>query len=212
MRYLILPIVLFLASCGSPEPTPVAEVKTASGHLRYQVEERTLQADLLLADSTQRAPTFMGTPMRPVRELPTRRFRMERLQELPPRIRFSITADDEVANFSYVVHPVFIDSLPDTLRRSEASNFPVADRGMEETESLVLFFEPADRSTPKRILITGPTQSGTVSLPVSAIDDIPAGTYSVYFVKQQLYKDRFKNLRVSIQSEYFTRSRPLTVE
>ncbi|MBB4077514.1 hypothetical protein GGR28_000115 [Lewinella aquimaris] len=212
MRFLLPLIILGFTCCGPAEPTPVAEVKTVSGNLRYQEDARTLQAELVLPDSTERPPTFLGDPMRPLRGFPARRFRLERVQDLPGDIRFSVTEQGAVANFSFPFHRVYIDSLPDTLRRTEAANFAVGDRGMTEEESLLLFFEPADRSNPKRILVTGPTDSGIVSLPTSAINDISPGEYSVYFVKQQLYKDRHKNLRVSVQAEYFTRSQPLTVE
>ncbi len=211
MRYLI-PLTLLFLACGHADPTPVNEVKTLSGHVRYQEDSRTLNAELLLADSTDRAPTFLGTPMLPLHHLPARRFRLERVQKFDPTMRFAVSSREEVANFKFDLVPVYIDSLPDTLVRTRTANFPAAGRGLAENESLVIFFEPADRSTPKRILLTGPTSKGIITLPTSAIDDIPPGSYEVYLIKQHLYKDRQRNLRASIQAEYFTRSRHLTVE
>ncbi len=211
MRYLI-PLLFCLCTCGPAAPTPVSEVKTLSGHVRYQEELRSLDVELLLPDSTDRPPTFLGTAMQPLRKLPARRFRLERARAFPETFRFAVSSREEVANFEFDLLPVYIDSLPDTLVRTRTANFPAAARGLAENESLVIFFEPADRSTPKRILLTGPTSKGVVTLPTSAIDDIPPGNYDVYLIKQHLYKDRQRNLKASIQAEYFTRSRPLTVQ
>lgn len=212
MRFL-LPILLFtLPACGANEPTPISEVKTLSGHVRYQAGERLLQADLLLPDSTEYVPSFNGSAMEPLGALPASRFRAEATADLPSVVRFGVGSADEATNFSFVTHPVYIDSLPDTLYRDRSASFPVADRGLTDKESLVLFFEPGDRSTPKRILVTGPTASGAVSLPPSAVDDIAPGAYEVYFVKQRLFKDQVRTLRASIQSEYFTPSRPTIVK
>ncbi len=211
MRYLI-PLVIVLCSCGPAAPTPVQEVKTLSGHVRYQEDIRKLDVELLLPDSSDRPPTFLGSAMEPLRTLPAQRFRMERTQPFPETFRFAVSSREEVANFAFTLPPVYIDSLPDTLARTQAANFSAAARGLAENESLVIFFEPADRSTPKRILVTGPTSNGTITLPTTAIDDIPAGNYAVYLIRQHLYKDRKRNLKASIQAEYFTRSRPLTVQ
>ncbi len=182
-----------------------------SGHLRYQEGDHSIQADLELPDSTDAVPIFLGSAMEPLGTLPARRFRYFLTGDLPQVVRFGVPANQEVTSFSFVTHPVFIDSLPDTLYRDRALNFPVADRGLTEAESLVIFFEPGDRSTPRRILVTGPTSSGTISLPTSAIDDISPGAYEVYLVKQRLFKDQIRTLKASVQSEYFTRSRPVTV-
>lgn len=212
MRVIAFILLSGLLACGPAEPTPIEEVKSVSGHVRYQRGNQSLLADLQLADSTDRIPTFLGSAMEPIGNLPTDRFRHYATGDLPSVLRFGIDHDGSATVFSFVTHPVFVDSLPDTLDRSRTINFPVADRGLTDKESLVMFFEPTDNSTPKRILITGPTETGTVSLPVSAIDDIAAGNYEVYFVKQRLFKDQIRTLRASIQTEYFTRSVPVTVQ
>ncbi|PHK98592.1 hypothetical protein CGL56_08955 [Neolewinella marina] len=199
-------------SCGPAEPTPIEEVEQVSGHVRYQQGDQSLLADLELPDSTDRIPTFLGSAMQPVGTLPTDRYRHYATGDLPSVLRFGIHDSGGGAVFSFVSHPVFIDSLPDTLYRDQPVNFPVAERGLTEMESLVLFFEPTDRSTPKRILVTGPTATGTVSLPTSAIDDIAPGDYEVYLVKQRLFKDQIRTLRASIQTEFFTRSAPVSVQ
>ncbi|THH41122.1 hypothetical protein [Neolewinella litorea] len=213
MRILVPSLLTLLLACGPAEPTPILEVKSVSGHVRYQQGNQSLQADLLLPDSTDRVPSFLGSAMEPIGQLPTDRFRHYATGDLPSVLRFGVDADGETtATFSFVSHPIYVDSLPDTLYRSEAVNFPVADRGLTEVESLVLFFEPTDRSTPKRILVTGPTATGTVSLPTSAIDDIAPGEYEVYIVKQRLFKDQIRTVKASIQTEFFTRSAPVTVQ
>ncbi|MGB3801155.1 MAG: hypothetical protein WA952_15160, partial [Lewinella sp.] len=119
---------------------------------------------------------------------------------------------DEPTIFSFVTHGIYIDSLPDTLHRDQVVNFSVSDRGLTERESLVIFFEPGDRSTPRRILVSGPTSTGVVSLPTQAIDDIAPGDYEVYFVKQRLFKDQIGTTKASIQTEYFTESKDVVVQ
>lgn len=201
-----------LLSCGSEAPTVVHEVKTVSGHLRYEAAGGTVTADLLLPDSTRQVPGMMGNTMEALDGLPGRRFRYTAKRKLPEVVRFTVDDQGEPAVFSFVTHGIFIDSLPDTLNRSASVRFDVADRGLTERESLVIFFEPGDRSTPKRILVTGPTSSGTVSLPFQAIDDIAPGSYEVYLVKQRVFKDQIGNIKTSIQTEYFTESKAVVVE
>ncbi|WP_116127452.1 hypothetical protein [Lewinella sp. IMCC34183] len=211
MRYLSFIVLCVAWACGSSEPTPIEEVETVSGYFRYQEGDSSLQADLELPDSTTLIPSFLGSAMEPLGTLPARRFRYNARGSLPPVVRFQVDEPDGNTNFNFATHRVFVDSLPDTLYRDRAVNFPVTDRGLTELESLVVFFEPADRSTPKRILVTGPTEGGTVSLPSSAVDDIAPGNYEVYLVKQRLFKDQIRTLRASVQSEYFTRSRSVIV-
>ena len=212
MYYLVLAIVIMLCGCTSDEPTVVREVKTVSGHLRYQADSGTLTADLLLPDSTGRPPAMLGQPMEQLGRDPGRRFRYAAERELPGLISFTVYVDEQEATFSFVAHGISVDSLPDTLYRDTSATFMVADRGLTERESLVVFFEPGDRSTPKRILVTGPTSSGLVSLPPVAIDDIAVGDYDVYLVKQRLFKDQIGTTKASLQTEYFTESKQIRVE
>ena len=211
MFYLLL-LFLFVLSCGSEEPTVIQEVKTVSGHVRYEAGAGVVTADLLLPDSTRQVPGMMGNTMEPLDGLPGRRFRYSARRSLPELVSFTVDNQGEPAVFSFVTHGIFIDSLPDTLYTDRSVNFAVGDRGLTERESLVIFFEPGDRSTPKRILVTGPTDSGIVSLPTRAIDDIAPGNYEVYLVKQRLFKDQISTVKVSIQTEYFTESKDVTVE
>ncbi len=155
---------------------------------------------------------MMGNTMVPLDGLPGRRFRYAAQRRMPEVVRFTVHNEGEPIVFSFVTHGVFIDSLPDTLYRNTAVNFEVADRGLTARESLVIFFEPGDRSTPKRILVTGPTSTGKVSLPTRAIDDIAPGQYEVYLVKQRLFKDQIGTTKTSIQTEYFTESKNVVVE
>ena len=183
-----------------------------SGHVRYQEGEGIVTADLLLPDSTRQVPGMMGNTMEALDGLPGRRFRYTARRSLPELVRFTVDNQGEPAVFSFVTHPVYVDSLPDTLYTDRSANFPVGDRGLTDRESLVIFFEPDDRSTPKRILVTGPTDSGVVSLPTRAIDDIAPGDYEVYLVKQRLFKDQISTVKVSIQTEYFTEAKSVTVK
>ena len=201
-----------LCGCTSDEPVVVREVKTVSGHLRYQAGSRSLTADLLLPDSTGTAPAMLGQAMTGLGGEPGRRYRYAEERDLPGLINFSVTVDEQEATFGFVTHGITVDSLPDTLFRNTAAYFRVADRGLTDRESLVVFFEPGDHSTPKRILVTGPTASGLVSLPPVAIDDIPTGDYDVYLVKQRLFKDQIGTIKASLQTEYFTESKQVRVE
>ena len=212
MYYLVLLAVMLLCGCASDEPTVVREVKTVSGHLRYQADAGRLTADLLLPDSTARPPAMLGEPMHALGSAPGRQYRYAADRELPDLVNFTVDVDDQEATFSFVTRTIFVDSLPDTLYRDTSASFAVADRGLTDRESLVVFFEPADRSTPKRILVTGPTSTGVVNLPPIAIDDIAVGDYEVYLVKQRLFKDQIGTTKVSLQTEYFTETKQVRVE
>lgn len=205
-------VVLFLLGCTSDEPTVVREVKTVSGQLRYEAAGQRFTADLVMPDSTQAVPSILGNAMEPIDGLPGRRFRYRDQRVLPQLVRFTTEVDEQSAVFSFATQQVIIDSFPDTLYRDSSATFVVADRGFTDRESLVVFFEPADRSTPKRILVTGPTATGAVTLPPVAIDDIAVGDYEVYLVKQRLFKDQIGTTKASIQTEYFTESRNVRVE
>ncbi|WP_116108237.1 hypothetical protein [Lewinella sp. IMCC34191] len=212
MHYALVILIALVLGCGAGEPLLVQEVKTVSGHLRYQAANGTVTADLVMPDSTRQVPGMMGNTMEPLDGLPGRRFRYTAVRDLPELVRFTVNVQEEPTIFSFVTHGIYIDSLPDSLYRDRSVNFPVADRGLTERESLVIFFEPGDRSTPRRILVSGPTSSGVVSLPPQAVDDIAPGNYEVYFVKQRLFKDQIGTTKASIQTEYFTQSKDVVVQ
>jgi len=107
---------------------------------------------------------------------------------------------------SYDFLPLFADSIPSQISLAETVAFPVAGGGLLSDESLVIFFEPADRSSPKRIQLMGPTDTGIFTLPKNSLEDIPAGDYQVYLIKQQLHQDSTAYYKASIQTEYFSKT------
>ena len=185
-----------------------------TGQLRYQADRSYLVADLVLPDSTTRPPIFQGKIMEPLRSLPARRFHYEREFDLRRPIRFTVEEEGELeaSRFSLRLVPVFLDSLPDTIRQDTTLQFPVAEGGLAENESLVVVLQPGARGDEKRILLTGPTRQGTVTLTSSMLVDIDTGQYTVYLTKQQRYRDQQHYLRISLLTEYFTPARPLVVE
>jgi hypothetical protein len=211
LRYLHSLPLLFVLCCAPAEPTPATEVVTVSGHVRYEQHTRQLRGELLLPDSTAAPPEFMGSAMEPLGNTPTRRFRLTLPSDYPAEVRFGVRAEGEMLGFDIPVSGVYIDSLPTEIGRDSTVRFPVAQAGLGENESLVIFFEPVDRGAPKRILVTGPTRRGVVTLPPSALADTPPGDYRVYLVKQQVNRDQRQHVKFSIQTEYFTRDRAVTI-
>ena len=205
MRYL-LPLLLWL-NCQPNEPTPAQEVQILTGLLRYEQRDSTLSGQLTLPDSTGAIPLLEGEPMTVSPMLPGRRFVLERKHDFSREPRYTLLNQGDTVHFDLPFDTVFIDSLPPELYRDSTVSFPVAHRGLRENESLVVAFQPSDGSRDdRRILITGPTGSGTVTLPTTTLDDIPAGEYRVYLFKQQLYRERRGYLRANIRMEYVSRA------
>ncbi len=82
--------------------------------------------------------------------------------------------------------------------------FTIADRGLAENESLVVNLQPVDSGDEKRILLTGPTGQGSVTLTSAMLRDITPGSYRAYLIKQQRFRDQQHYLKVSLLAEYFT--------
>lgn len=205
MRYL-LPLLLWL-NCQPNEPTPAREVQTLTGLLRYEQRDSVLTAQLTLPDSTGQIPRLGQERMIASPGASGRKFTLEQKRAFAPALRYTIPNQGDTVEFTLHVNTVFIDSLPAVLYRDSTARFPVAAQGLLENESLVIAFQPSDGSrNDKRILITGPTGSGTITLPPTTLDDIPEGEYRVYLFKQQLYRDRQGYLRADIRVEYVSRA------
>ena len=206
-------LLLLTFSCGPSEAEPIQEVQLVTGHLRYQAEQDYLIADLVLPDSTTRPPIFQGRIMEPLRRLPARRFRFARQVDLRRPIRFTVEEPgQEAGRFSLRLQPVYLDSLPDTLRQDTTVQFMVADRGLAENESLVVSLQPLASGDERRILLTGPTRQGTVTLTSAMLRDVSPGDYRAFLIKQQRFRDQQHYWKVSLLAEYFTPARPLVVE
>lgn len=209
--------VLLLCTCG-PAPEQAAAAYDGptklAGTLRYQQDQRLLEATLRVDPAVPDgpAPLLLGSALEPLATAGTGRFRTRRSSALPTRLSAGMPCTDREActtHWNFV--PPFADSLPAVLSKSRNQQIPVLEKGLTAEESLVVFFEPRIRKTPHRLQLIGPTATGFVTLRREALADIPAGDYRIYLVKQQLHRDSTDRLVSTVQTEYFTRSREVTV-
>lgn len=185
-----------------------------AGTLRYQQGSNLLEATLQLHPAIQDgpAPLLLGTPLEPLATAGAGRFRARRTSALPTTLSVGIPCSDrEACTTRWEFTPPFPDSIPPILSKSKMSRIRILAGGLTAEESLVMFFEPVLPKTPRRLQLIGPTSTAYLTLRSEALSDIPTGDYRVYFVKQQLHKDSTASLVSSMQTEYFTTSREVTV-
>ncbi len=204
-----------LCTCG-PAQQEQQGPSIIAGTIRYQQESQLLEATLRVepVDSSINAvsPTLLGSAMPPATLAGPGRYQTRRTLPFPVDIRLTApcpTGTNCPINYSF--QPPFSDSIPANLQLGASARFPVGTEGLKENESLVIFFEPADRSAPRRIQLLGPTSDGTLTLRKEVFSDIPAGQYEVYLVKQQLQKDSSATLVSSIQTEYFSKAKSVEI-
>lgn len=212
---LFLLLLTLLCTCGPAQEQQDAP-STLAGTIRYQEDNQLLEATFRLEpiDSSVNAsyPTLFGSAMTPSPLAGPGRFQTRRTLPFPETFRLTAPcATGPDCPIDYTFTPPFADSIPSTLQLGTSARFPVATTGLQENESLVVFFEPADRSAPRRIQLLGPTSDGTLTLRKEVFSDIPPGTYEVYLVKQQLHKDATASLVSSIQTEYFSRAQSVEI-
>jgi len=203
---------LLLCTCGRDQQIPTV----VAGTIRYQQDNQLLEATVRLEpiDSSANAiyPSLFGTAMTPSPLAGPGRFRTRRSLAFPNTFRLTVPCPDGPnCPLDYQFAPPFSDSIPPSLTLGKSVQFPVAATGLSAEESLVIFFEPADRSTPHRIQLLGPTASGNLTLRKEVFADIPPGAYEVYLVKQQLKKDSTASIMASFQTEYFTKARSIEI-
>ncbi|MBC6995261.1 hypothetical protein QWY85_12930 [Neolewinella lacunae] len=201
-----------LCTCGRAPLT--TEMATVVGTVRYEEPRRLLTTafNITPADSLENAPvpTLFASPLARQPLAGPGRFQDRRTVAAPDSLRGTLPLPGNPQHPFAVAFPaVAIDSLPARHQRSAPLVFPVGKRALSEQESLVLFFEPNDHGTPHRIQLLGPTSSPTLSVPAKTLETVPAGVYQVYLVRQGLHKDSTALLRLSVQTEFFTRSAPL---
>lgn len=210
---LLLP--LLLCTCG-PALNSQKEATVVAGTIRYQQDNKLLEATLRIepVDSSDKAvyPTLFGTAMTPAPMVGPGRFRTRRSLTFPTTFRLTAPCPEGPnCPLDYGFSPPFSDSIPSALTLGKSARFPVANTGLAADESLVLFFEPADRSEPRRVQLLGPTSSGQFTLRKEVFSDIPVGSYEVYLVKQQLKKDSTGTIIASLQTEYFTKAKTVEI-
>lgn len=206
----VLLFPLLLCTCGRAQQSQDGPTVIA-GTIRFQQTNQLLEATLRVSpvDSSENAiyPTLFGTAMTPAPLVGPGRFRTRRSLAFPNTFRLTVPCQEGPnCPINYQFTPPFSDSIPPLLIQGKSAFFPVANAGLADNESLVLFFEPEDRSAPRRIQLLGPTSTGQFTLRKEVFADIPTGVYEVYLVKQQLQKDSTTSIISSLQTEYFTKA------
>ncbi|MFT7120552.1 MAG: hypothetical protein ACJAZ9_000726 [Neolewinella sp.] len=210
--------LLFLLNLSTCAPAQKSSKPTTNftGTIRYQQPRQLLEANFRITpvDNTINViyPTLFGTAMAPFEPTGPGNYRTRRNLPFPTTLQLTAPCSDGPnCPLSLNFQPPFSDSIPRELSKSQSAIFPVGTVGLTKAESLIIFFEPADHSTPRRIQLVGPTSTGNLTLRKEAISDIPAGEYLVYLVKQGVQKDSSAALVSSVQMEYFTKSKPVLV-
>ena len=217
MRLLpLLALAILLCTCGPampPPPTPPAELPIVAANVRYQEDGQRLSATMTVPSELlpNGAPTLYGTTLSQLANGSRKMFRGNRQLPLPGKVEVTVPSADGHLAVSFPFAPVFLDSLPAVLDRKASVRFPFSNAAMTEDESLVVFFEPTERSTPRRLQIVGPTQAPAITIPTAAIASYPAGDYDVYLVKQSLVRDSSAYVKASVQTEYYTATRRITL-
>jgi len=203
----------FLCTCG-PAQSDTVKGTAAVGSIRYQEDLRFLEATISIDPVANGKPQLNGQPFKPLPTAGAGHFRLRREANFPSTLTLDVPCGNRQAiNCPVIINLAipFADSIPDVIDKTRTNRFAALPGGLLEHENMLLFFEPEDRSTPRRILLQGPTSTGRVTLPKESIADVKPGEYQLYLVKQGLSKDSTANLQHSIQTEYFTRSVAVTV-
>lgn len=201
-------LLTVLCTCG---PAPKISPTTVVGNVRYNATNQLMVATLNISPvdtiGEQAPPTLLGSAMPPLERAGPGSFRTRRQLHFPGNLQMTLPCGQaSECVLDYTFNPVFSDSIPSEISLAQTVAFPVATAGLEEQESLVIFFEPIDRSNPKRIQLVGPTDTGILTLPKNAMEDIPEGDYQVYLIKQQLFQDSTAYYKASIQTEFFSKN------
>ena len=218
LRYCPTLLLPLLCSCDPAPPAAPAPPRQAIASVRYQELDRTLRAELVLrpADTLAGAPapTFMGSAMLFPPSGDRSRYLGQRTIDFPDELRLTVPRGPEhpPTEITYRLARPFVDSLPPTLSATTGARFPALTAPLDSAQHLIFFLEPADRSQrPHRILLDGPTRSTTVFLADEALASVPPGDYTAYLIRQQLDRGEQDGVTYSIQTEYFTRSKQLTI-
>jgi hypothetical protein len=182
------------------------------GNVRYDKGTQILNVDVAIDPIKTGFPSLYGSALPAFPAAGPGHFRGRRTVPFTSPVRLSVPCATGTCSLELAFTPPFADSIPAVINKKQSVRFAAGSTGLSATENLVTFFEPEDRSTPRRILLQGPTSSGVLSLPKEALSDIPVGKYQVYLVKQQLHKDSVSTLQSSIQTEYFTRMVPVEIK
>jgi hypothetical protein len=202
-------LTLLLCTCDRAQKTPPT---TMVGNIRYDESTQILNVDVAIVPIGNGFPSLDGSAIPAVPAAGPGHFRNRRTLPFTSPIKIAVPCATGNCPLALNFTPPFADSIPAIINKKQSVRFAAGSTGLLDTEYLEAFFEPEDRSAPRRILLQGPTSSGMLSLPKEALSDIPVGKYQVYLVKQQLHKDSLPNLQSSVQTEYFTNMVPVEVK
>ena len=203
--------LLMVACASTPSNSEPARVV---GTLRYVQDHRMLQTTLRVegvGPTDKRTPSVLGSEMRAPTEAGAGLFTDRRQLSLPPEIDLTVPCGQAICPVSVPLRMASGDSIPASMSRTKAQRLRIGQQPLKAGESIVFFFEPVAGNEPKRLQFMGPTTSAILGLPAESLRDVPVGDYSFYLVRQGLVQDSTAALVHKIQTEYFTRSRPLTV-
>lgn len=211
---LIFPLSsLLLFTCGSARKNGAPDL--AVGTVRYLEDTQTMQVQVEIKDSdtlrTLSAPKIFNFEMKQLPQPAAGRYAYNKPMNYPSVIPLDLPCGGSRCTVDLSFAPIFIDSFPTSISRKAKLSVPISHQALKERESLIFFFEPSDRSAPKRIQLLGPTDRPIVTLPKDAVATIPVGEYEVYLIKQELQRDSTEQLITSMQLEYITRARKVTI-
>lgn len=209
-------VTFLLAACATSSTTPATgEPTRVVGTLRYTQDQRLLQTTLQIETEAElsetSAPSVMGSAMRAATAGGAGLYTDRRQVALPPKVDLTVPCQEDVCLLSLELPIASVDSLPATMSRTEAQRLRIGQAPLGQGESVILFFEPTAGGAPRRLQFMGPTTTAVLGLPAESLADVPAGNYSFYLVRQGVVKDSTAALVHKIQTEYFTRPRPLQV-
>lgn len=212
-------------SCSQTDQLPTI----VKAEVRFLADQSTLSADLALFKgdsfvvSTPFHPsptkvTFLGSLMEARKMRGSNHFGSSRKIPLPEELRFAFPTDSlqdskNIATLSFQLPVASIDALSPLISKgAKRTTFLVGGEPLKEKESLIMFFEPEERSErPRRVIIAGPSRSEEISVPTAALSEIPMGKYDIYLIRQGIIEQESDDLISTITYQYHTKSREIIV-
>lgn len=202
-------LIPFLFTCDRAKETVAPDF--VSGAIRYTERSQVLDANLTVRraviDGSYSSPKAFDLVMDQLPEVNPNYFSFRRPMNYPAVMPLEVPCGDDRCQLDLSFAPVFVDSVPRSIPKDAPLRVRIAEQPLGEAESLVFFFEPADRSKPKQIKLIGPTAMSSITLPSDALASMAVGEYELYLIKQKLVKDSTAALISSMQLEYITKSK-----
>lgn len=223
----IICLLAICSSCTQPERLEKTTPVTAKAEIRYLADLRELSADLRLfrgdslATSEPYTPptgsvAFLGSAMEPKSLAGFTRWRSRMRTDFPEKLRFTFPIDSlkplDKSTINLEFEKIVADSIPTTINKKQRQHFYTGNKRLQLGESIVVFFEPEDRTAKaRRVIVAGPSSSNYISIPTEAMTNIAPGNHSVYLVKQSISRDTIPGLVSAVTFQYHTRTQPVRV-